>query len=176
MKIPLLTPKKPLDMSESELESGIRRCDKTLNKWPHLGTVVAHATIILAPVGGIAALALGGWVFTPFVGLATLATGLGTFFGGGYSYKAVMMHAQRKREGFMDALEQKVEARLEAERWSAVKILENFNAHVDAGLPLERSIEVKKALRLKFPQPPVPDDRAGFARIFAPRPVSGRGL
>ncbi len=170
MKIPFLDKKKPVDMTEAELEAGIQRCDKTLRKWPNVGAIVAHATIFAAPLGGIIALAAGGWVFTPLVLPATLGSGFGTFFGLGYAYKGIMTQAQQRREGFFEALTVKVEARqaaeAEAERLRIMTAEDKFNAAVNAGLPLENSISVRKALRLKFPAPPMPDHHNGFARVM----------
>ncbi|TAL27979.1 MAG: hypothetical protein EPN97_15620 [Alphaproteobacteria bacterium] len=177
MRLPFLqrAPKKSFpEMTEEELEQGIARRERTLEKEKPAHTALAHATI-LAAGGGIFAGVFLFAVVAPGALLAIAAAAGGSvFFGGGYTCKAVMTHAVRQRNQMVDVFNAKLTARLaaeqEEERLRRMTIEEKFNAAVDAGLPLEKDITVRKALKLKFPEP---RERHGFARIagiFDPSP------
>lgn len=170
MKLPFLkqAPRKaPAAMTEAELSQDIERCDRMLAKEKDAHMALAHATILLG--GGAAVVAAFGFgIFAPPVMLGIMAAAGGaTFFGGGYTCKFIMSRALRRKNDCEDALEEKVQARIEAESAAAIELqrraAEQFNAAIDAGLPLEAPITVKKSpLRLKFPLRP--DTQQGFTR------------
>lgn len=177
MRLPFLkqTPKKSFsEMTEEELEAGIARREKTLAKEKTAHMALAHATII----GAGAAILVAAFIITGaapgvFLGIAA-ASGGSIFFGGGYTCKAIMTRAVRQRNDMVDVFNTKLTARLAAEqeneRLRRMTAEDQFNAAVDAGLPLEKDITVKRALKLKFPEP---RERHGFARIagiFDPHP------
>jgi hypothetical protein len=177
MKLPFLkhlARKNFAAMTEEELERDIERCEATLGKRPALARAAALGSIITTAAAQMTFLVMAGWVITGAVAFGGLAVGAGFFFGIGYAGKAVMTRAIRQRNGMVDVFNAKLTARMAAEqeemRLRNLEAAEKFNAAVDAGLPLERDITVKRALKLKFPEPPA---RQGFARIidiFDPRP------
>ena len=177
MRLPFLqrAPKKAfLEMTEEELESGIARREKTLAKEKPAHTALAQATIMAAGAGICAGVFLFAVVAPGTLLAIAAAAGGSVFFGGGYTCKAIMTRAVRQRNDMVDIFNTKLTARLaaeqEEERLRRMTIEEKFNAAVDAGLPLEKDITVKRALKLKFPEPRA---RHGFARIagiFDPRP------
>ncbi|MEZ0224311.1 MAG: hypothetical protein ACAH83_07155 [Alphaproteobacteria bacterium] len=182
MKLPFFSrppQKDPAAMTEAELAEGIARCNRMLSREKDAHMALAQGTIIVG--GGAAAVAAFGFgIFASPVLLGIIAVaGGGVFFGGGFTCKAVMSRALCRKHDLEDVFEAKVQARLEAEQISAVerqlRAAEQFNAAIDAGLPLEKSITVSRSpLRLKFPSPR--DTQHGFSRIFGARdPRPGRG-
>ena len=152
-------------MSEAELAAGVARCDRMLARRNGFATAAANGSIMVTAGAQLALFFAAGCLITPFVAFGGLAIGVASFFGIGFTCKGLMTRAVQQRNELTDVLEERINTRLaqeqENERLRRLEAAEKFNAAVDAGLPLETNIVVKKSLRLQFP----PDTRTGFARV-----------
>ena len=155
-------------MTETALEQGIRRCQTTLAKQGSFATG-AVAALVLGSVAGLlgAAILFTGMAGGAMLGIAA-AVGLTGASAVGVTGRRVLARARADRDAFEEALTAKILARqaseVAARQLRERQAAEKFNAAVEAGLPLETAITVKRALRLKFPPPPPPK---GAGRVFS---------
>jgi hypothetical protein len=165
MRLPFLKKKDTTAMSEGELEKGIARWDKVLDIRPKLGDFFAVTTIFVTAAAQLTLVMMAGTI-TGGAAFFGLAIGVGYFLGGCYTCKGVLGHALKQRNAMTDIFNTKVTVRLAAEQENArllrIKAAEDFNAAIEAGLPLERDIKVGHALKLKRPAPP---EHHGIERI-----------
>jgi hypothetical protein len=159
-------------MTEAELDAGIARRDRLLDSRPNISKFLANTCILVTGAALIVTTMATSMMIGPAI-LAGFAIG-GTYtFGGAFACKGVLSQALKQRNKMTDVYNAKVTVRVaaeqEASRLRNIKAAEDFNAAVDAGLPLEADIVVKPALKLRRPERP---KHHGFARvkdIFDPR-------
>ncbi len=171
MRIPFFSAMMPKKMTEAELEAAIARRDWLLDRQPKITKFIAYTTIPAIAVGQITKAVMAGSLAAAS-GVGGLVIGgaylVGASVAAGYALRIALHQRNKMTDAFNAKVTARIAAEQDAERQRAadhllgLKAAENFNAAIEAGLPLEASIKVRPALKLKRPEPP---QRHGFARV-----------